>query len=136
MTIYYVKQDDTISGCGDPECCGEYYEDYSESFIECYHENVTAEHLHSCNGGGPVLDWREATYLEATAFRSGVDDGYYKGWDYGVQIENERILKQLNSYLDWAIEITQGKPQEVWEHSQQLILGLQKRINLIKGKTE
>ena len=30
MTFYYLKQDDTIWECGDPACCGEYYEEISE----------------------------------------------------------------------------------------------------------
>ena len=35
MTVYYVKQDNTIWGCGDPGCCGEYYEEIDEEFVDC-----------------------------------------------------------------------------------------------------
>lgn len=97
MTLYYIKQDDTISGCGDPECCGEYYESVEESFLKCEHENVSAEHLHSCNGGGPVLEWREATPLEVLAYKSGGIDSHVEGWELGIEQEQNRILELLDS---------------------------------------
>jgi hypothetical protein len=100
MTIYYLKQDNTIWGCGDPECCGEYYEEIDEEFVDCAHEvEVDADHLHSCNGGGPVLEWRKASSLEETAYRNGKDnsyyDGYDSGWEFGIKQTEERIIKLL-----------------------------------------
>jgi hypothetical protein len=90
MTIYYLKQDDTIPGCGDPECCGEYYEEIDESFISCTCEvEVDADHLHSCNGGGPVLEWREATKLEAIAYDSGVTNGYWVAFEAGIEFQKK-----------------------------------------------
>ena len=86
MTIYYVKQDNTVWGCGDPECCGEYYEEIEESFVDCEHKipesEMTGDHLNACQGGGPVLKWRKATKKESLAFNDGKDDGYSSGhWD-------------------------------------------------------
>ncbi len=76
-SIYYVKQDNTIWGCGEPGCCGEYYEEIDEDFVKCDcgipESEMTGDHLHSCNGGGPVLEWRKATELEMKAFYAGED---------------------------------------------------------------
>ncbi len=100
MTIYYVKQDNTIWGCGDPDCCGEYYEEIEESFVDCTCQvEVDSDHLHSCNGGGPVLGWRKATDLEAIAYRNGKDNSYYDGYELGfeqgighyIRIENKNV---------------------------------------------
>ena len=92
MTIYYLKQDDTIPGCGDPECCGEYYEEIGESFVNCTCEvEVDADHLHGCNGGGPVLEWREATRLEAIAYENGIDNSYSDGYELGWNRAMERM---------------------------------------------
>jgi hypothetical protein len=86
MTIYYLKQDDTVWGCGDPECCGEYYEEIVESFVNCTCKvEVDADHLHSCNGGGPVLKWRKAKRKETQAFNNGYTDGYSDGWEAAIE---------------------------------------------------
>lgn len=100
MTVYYLKQDDTIWGCGDPECCGEYYEEIGEYFLDCTCEvEVDADHLHSCNGGGPVLEWRKATELETIAYQNGNQEGYSEGsvngWEFGIKQTQERIIKLL-----------------------------------------
>ena len=88
MTVYYLKQDDTIWGCGDPECCGEYYEEISEEFVDCTCEvEVDADHLHSCNGGGPVLEWREATDTEKIAYKSGLSNGYWVAFEAGIEFQ-------------------------------------------------
>lgn len=90
MTIYYLKQDDTIPGCGDPECCGEYYEEISESFIDCTCEvEVDADHLHGCNGGGPVLEWRKATDVGKIAYDSGVNDAYWVAFEAGIEFQKK-----------------------------------------------
>lgn len=104
MTLYYVKQDNTIWGCGEPGCCGEYYEEIDESFVSCDHEipedEMTAEHLHSCNGGGPVLKWRKAKRLEVQAWEDGKSNGFQEGSDWGIewvqkkQGENKREYPQ------------------------------------------
>ena len=90
MTIYYIKQDNTIWGCGDPACCGEYFEEIEESFLKCDHKNVDAEHLHSCNGGGPVLEWRKANTLEAIAYEFGNNNSYGDGWTDGNEYATEK----------------------------------------------
>lgn len=104
MTVYYLKQDDTIWGCGDPECCGEYYEEIGEYFLDCTCEvEVDADHLHSCNGGGPVLEWRKATDLETIAYQNGNQEGYSEGsvngWELGIKQTEERIIKLLEAEL-------------------------------------
>ena len=89
MTLYYVKQDDTVWGCGDPACCGEYYEEITESFVNCTCENIgpeMADHLQSCNGGGPVLKWREAKPLEALAW----SEGFQEGSDWGIEWQKKK----------------------------------------------
>ena len=97
MTIYYVKQDNTVWGCGDPECCGGYFEEIEESFVKCDCEHIEprseanmTEHLQSCNGGGPVLKWRKATPKEIIAFNSGKDDGFQEGWNAGEEWQKKR----------------------------------------------
>lgn len=94
MTIYYVKQDDTIPGCGDPDCCGEYYEEINESFVNCQcdikEESMSADHLHGCNGGGPVLKWRKANKKEVQAYSDGITEGYQEGFDYGVEWQKKK----------------------------------------------
>jgi hypothetical protein len=94
MTIYYVKQDNTIWGCGDPECCGEWYEEIDETFVNCECEHVNehtdmVEHLQSCVGGGPVLKWRKAKRLEIQAFIDGKNEGFGEGWNAGEKYEQE-----------------------------------------------
>lgn len=97
MSIYYIKQDNTIWGCGDPECCGEYYEDIRESFVNCEcgitEHAMTADHLHSCNGGGPVLKWRKAKPKEIQAFKDGKSEGFQEGSDWGIEWEKNREAK-------------------------------------------
>lgn len=84
MTVYYVKQDNTVWGCGDPGCCGEYYEEIDDIFYncDCKDVQVDSDHLQGCMGGGPVLKWRKATPKETLAFTNGRDTGYSEGhWD-------------------------------------------------------
>ena len=93
-SIYYVKQDNTVWGCGDPECCGEYYEEIDEDFVKCDHDipesAMTGDHLHGCNGGGPVLEWRKATKMEMKAFYAGQEDGYQDGWSDGADWQKNK----------------------------------------------
>ncbi len=109
MTIYYLKQDDSIWGCGDPDCCGEYYEEIGEYFLECACEvEVDADHLHSCNGGGPVLEWREATELETIAYQNGNQEGYSEGsvngWEFGIKQTEELIINLLEEHV-WQLDV-------------------------------
>lgn len=94
MALYYLKQDDTVWGCGESGCCGEYYEQISESFVDCTCEvEIDAEHLHGCNGGGPVLKWRKAYALESRAYEDGKSEGWSDGADWGEKYQIERIIK-------------------------------------------
>ncbi len=94
MTVYYIKQDNTIWGCGEPGCCGEYEERVEESFVDCDHEipesEMTGDHLQACNGGGTVLNWRRAKGREITAFRHGYEHGYGEGWEAGLEWKTKR----------------------------------------------
>lgn len=96
MTVYYVKQDNTVWGCGEPGCCGEYYEEIDEMFYECDCKDVEsdmADHLQCCMGGGPVLKWREAKKLEAQAFNDGKDDGFNEGFESGIEYQKKKENK-------------------------------------------
>lgn len=93
MTLYYIKQDNTIWGCGDPECCGEYYEQIEESFVDCKCENIEfemADHLQCDAGGGPVLKWRKAKPLEVQAWNDGKDEGFQEGSDWGIEWQKSK----------------------------------------------
>jgi hypothetical protein len=89
MTLYYIKQDNTIWGCGERDCCGEYREEIDQKFVNCKCENVApdmrADHLQGCNGGGEILKWREATALEILSFSGGKDEGFQEGSDWGIE---------------------------------------------------
>ena len=95
MTVYYIKQDNTIWCC--EADCGPYYEQIDESFVECTCEQVEpnvkpdiAGHLQSCAGGGPILKWREAKPLERLAFMRGKDDGASEGYFDGVEYQKRQ----------------------------------------------
>jgi hypothetical protein len=93
MTVYYIRQDNTIWGCGDPDCCGINYEEIEERFVECKcvpESEITAEHLHTCAGGGPVLKWRTAKLLEAKAWSDGRDEGFDDGATWGIEWQKKR----------------------------------------------
>lgn len=79
MTLYYVVQDNMSWCCEDDS--GPYYEDHEESFVNCEcdisESQMTADHLHGCNGGGPVLKWRKAKNKEYLAWRRGFISGKY-----------------------------------------------------------
>lgn len=111
MTIYYIEQDDTIPGCGDPECCGEYYENITQSFVKCEcipESEMTADHLHGCNGGGPVLKWRKAKRKEIQAFGDGYSEGHSDGWGDGIEWQkkkaNEEAMKLFRPVEDMTLK--------------------------------
>lgn len=111
MTLYYVKQDDTVWGCGDPECCGEYYEEITESFVNCEDNipeaDMTGDHLHGCNGGGPVLKWRKAKKKEVQAYEDGKTQGFQEGSDWGIEWQknkaNDEVMKLFKSNRDKTV---------------------------------
>jgi hypothetical protein len=94
VSLYYIKQDNTIWGCGEPECCGEYEERIEWSFAYCDcgipESEMTGSHLQGCYGGGEVLDWRIAKAKEWEAFTAGKDEGYSEGWSAGIEWQKER----------------------------------------------
>ncbi len=94
MTIYYVKQDDSYYGCSEPGCCGESYEATEETFVKCEcgipENEMTADHLHGCNGGGPVLKWRKAKNKEIQAYEDGKTQGFQEGSDWGIEWQKKK----------------------------------------------
>ena len=113
MTIYYIEQDDTVWGCGDPECCGEYYEDITQSFVKCECEQIHPDnepdmvlHLQSCNGGGPVLKWRKAKRKEIQAFEDGYSEGHSDGWGYGIEWQKKAAYNEVLRILRPVEEMT------------------------------
>lgn len=107
MTLYYLKQDDTIWGCGDPDCCGEDYEEITESFVNCTCDvEVDADHLHACNGGGPVLKWRKAKRKETQSFNDGYTDGYSKGWEDGIEWQKKKANNEAMKLFKPVEEMT------------------------------
>jgi len=93
MTLYYAKQDNTIWGCGDPECCGSYYEEIDEIFVDVDEEDVT--YIGSLEsrilmevGGGEILEVREATPTENRAYYAGVSVGFTHGAEYSAPDSN------------------------------------------------
>jgi hypothetical protein len=107
MTIYYVKQDNTIWGCGEADCCGEYEEEIDRTFVDCNCEipeaQMTGDHLQSCVGGGPVLKWRKANKLEVYAFNSGKDEGFQEGSDWGIEWQKNAESKLFKTKRDKTI---------------------------------
>jgi hypothetical protein len=96
MTIYYIKQDNTIWGCGEAGCCGEYYEEIDDIFLECDcipESEMNADHLQGCQGGGPILKWRKATKKEAFAFSEGKDDGFSDGFESGIEYQKKKEIR-------------------------------------------
>lgn len=126
MTLYYLKQDDTVWGCGEPGCCGENYEEISESFVDCTCEvEVDADHLQGCNGGGPVLEWRKAQALESEAYEDGKAEGWSDGAVWGEEYQIERIIKLLEAQAKDIVEDREFGIETI---------NLQYAIALIKGE--
>jgi hypothetical protein len=93
VTLYYIKQDNTVWGCGEPGCCGETWEQIEESFVECECEQIELdmpEHLQFCAGGGEILKWRKAKRLEIQAWNDGKDDGFQEGSDWGIDWQKKQ----------------------------------------------
>lgn len=92
MVLYYARQDNTIWGCGDPDCCGENYEDIEDIFVEMDPKiEITNEEIQIKHGGGPVLEFRMATALECTAYRNGTYDGWTDGYEDGI-LQNKKAV--------------------------------------------
>lgn len=101
MSLYYAKQDNTIWGCGESGCCGPYYEDIQETFIEIYDDGnpVDAERLQSEEGGGPILSFKIATHKQAVAYESGKMAGYEDGWSDGFAYNHKLLLHSVRKRI-------------------------------------
>lgn len=75
MKLWAYKLDNTIPGCGDPDCCGDFGEEI-EWFFYYSEKALTAEEFLAEHGGGTVLEIRQATDSEFDAYASGENDGY------------------------------------------------------------
>ena len=84
MTLYYVTQDNTVWGCGNPECCGEYIEEIESTFVEI-EGDVNEDIIQDEIGGGPVLKFRKAKAKEILAFYDGEAKGYNQGFVTGFK---------------------------------------------------
>jgi hypothetical protein len=92
MPLYFVKQDNTIWGCGESGCCGSYYEDITVAFVQMpKNEPVTADTILSKIGGGPILKFRAATMKELQAYIDGRNEGYTIG--YEDRSRYEKLIK-------------------------------------------
>ena len=93
MSIYYIKQDNTVWCC--EEDSGPYHQEIDISFVKCECPQVEpetmAEHLQGHQGGGQVLKWRKANENERSAWYGGKDEVF----DDGIAFERERIIKLL-----------------------------------------
>ena len=101
MSIYYIKQDNTVWCC--EEDSGPYNQEIDISFVKCECPQVEpetmAEHLQGHQGGGQVLKWRKANENERSAWYGGKDEVF----DDGIAFERERIIKLLEEHLDGGL---------------------------------
>lgn len=114
MSIYYIKQDNTVWCC--EEDSGPYQEQIEDTFVKCECASVwarkeadMANHLQEHAGGGKVLKWRMATGIELAAWYSGGDDAFQEGIAY----ENGRIIKLLNDpevRAEWLVATLNSLP--------------------------
>lgn len=88
MKLWAYKLDNTVPGCGEPDCCGDFGEEI-EWFFYYSDKALTAEEFLDEHGGGTVLEIREATDSEFDAYASGETEGYYKA----VELFNRRSKK-------------------------------------------
>lgn len=95
MALYYAKQDNTIWGCGESGCCGPYYEDIREIFVEVDSEDADSEMIQSEEGGGPVLSFKKATRKQAIAYEKGKIFGYEDGWSDGFAYNSQKTLESV-----------------------------------------
>ena len=87
MSIYYIKQDNTVWCC--EEDSGPYNQEIDISFVKCECPQVEpetmAEHLQGHQGGGQVLKWRKANENERSAWYGGKDEVF----DEGIEFESD-----------------------------------------------
>lgn len=95
MKLYYAKQDNTIWGCGESGCCGPYYEEIDEVFIDMPDGEVTAEMIQTENGGGEILKFKVATPKQGIAYQSGKTVGYEDGWSDGFAYNSKLVLESV-----------------------------------------
>ena len=135
MTIYYIKQDNTVWCC--EEDSGPYQEEIEDSFVKCECESVwagkesdIADHLQGHAGGGKVLKWRVAKGRELAAWYSGGDDAFQEGIAY----ERERIAKILElEPHDTKSVVTSGDFQKVHDEK---YCTLCVRLRMINGESK
>lgn len=121
MTIFYIKQDNTVWCC--EEDSGEYYKDIEVSFVKCECSNIEPEtmeeHLQNHKGGGRVLKWRKATEKERSAWYASGDEFF----EEGISFERERIIKVIPEYMKTVLS---------WGHE----TASKELIALIKGENK
>jgi hypothetical protein len=114
MRLWAYKQDNTVPGCGDPDCC-----DTWEDLEWNYHlsaEPLTAEQYQEEHGGGPVLEIRQATKKEARGYWAGFEQGTESGWanaELWLQKKQDREFQE-NMVMD---EMTRHKLSQMQTRS-------------------
>ena len=98
MTIYYIKQDNTVWCC--EEDSGKYYEQIDVSFVKCecsqiIEQETFEEHLQGHKGGGRVLKWRKAKQNEISAWYAAGDEFF----DEGIEFEQQRIIGRIKAQI-------------------------------------
>lgn len=76
MKMWAYKLDNTVPGCGEPDCCGDNYEEIEWDFRYSL-QPLTADEYTEKYGGGEMLEIRQATETEEWAYWCGQE----KGWD-------------------------------------------------------
>lgn len=94
MTLWAYRQDNTIPGCGDTDCCWE-WEDIEWVFRELPKPLTEAKFIEQF-GGGPVLEMRIATDSEMDAYGQGVNDG----WDQSERHHQENMEAIIQEKLE------------------------------------
>ena len=126
MSIYYIKQDNTVWCC--EEDSGPLWEQIEISFVKCECSQIEpdemAEHLQGHKGGGRVLKWRKANHKETSAWYGGKDEVF----DEGMEFERKRIIKLLEEhepvgFIDGTVECSCKSTTPYQLHLMALIKG-------------
>lgn len=86
MNLFYYKQDNTIWGCGDEDCCGDDYEEFEGTFVWS-DEPMTADEFIDEFGGGEVVEIRPATDSEIEAYEDGRHSAFSSAISEGLYTE-------------------------------------------------
>lgn len=104
MKLWAYFVDNTVPGCGDPDCCGDWEDkgwDYHVSV-----EPMTAQEYELVYGG-VVLEVREANNDEQNGYWAGYSDGTSSGWQTAErwfqkkedrEIQEKLVLEEMKRF--------------------------------------